>query len=1034
MAISGRRVSGAAVAVECAFRRARTRKGRFAATVVAIAVGIAGLLLVAVAGTIAGDRALQRGVGDLDPVERAFTVSMSPDLSPTADQLRSFNTEIDGRLQRHGFGPVLRTVEYRALAAGDGRTVRFAGIDDVRQAVRLVDGTWPTRCDAERCEVVAVVPASASAEPVAPFPANSALGLTIVGRAVSTSDLLLSGELRPDASELIVLADGVEKAAAEMPNLELFRRTYAWQVPVVGGELRSTDINPLLAAVRSISTDVSLPGVFVSGPEDELLSISSRTRITANRLVVPIAALLVLFFGVAVLAGVGARNDHRGTSSLLRRRGAQRPVIVAFRVLEALLPIIGGLIVGVATGLAVGGWLGHRAGLGGSSVLHRAIDGSVVARVLAVSAAVWFLMFVVLSVEDVPAVRGRRRLVASDVAGVSALVVLLVLIARGSISTGSLDRDVDPALVAVPVLAAVALAAVVIRVVPMAMRAASAATPRQWPLTKLTLAEATAQPLQSIATASLIAVTVMFALLSFGYASTLRLGSRDQAAFAVPYDFRLQLGPSLVRPQALEPTGGWSTLVPGTTQSDVLRRGVAVRRSATTTQTVELLGIDPTTLGHLHGWRKSFGPEPIRLTKLIDDPSPAPLGTVLPNDAASIEFDGTGLEGLHTSAVIARVDGTWHEITLDDEFDGGVRTALTPGDAGGELVGFRLAQPADVSARVEHHIGEGTTSEAARAIDVTLQRVQTLSSGGQATTVGLQVDRLRAQDATVTPQAGSAVRVTGSLLGTAILVTPAGPGQDKPLEAVMDPVTASAAVNGVVAVQTSSGTLLVHPSAIADRFPGVGARFAVMDITALQPALDLLQPGAGTANEVWLASDTTAHERLLGTQLGEPTFGSVQIDRRSTRQQSLATDPLAVVTLLILMASALVAIVLGACAVLFGAAAASTDDRPLLRMLALERVEGKRLVGMIAGKSLAAVCLAVPLGLIGGRWLLEIATRLVTVSATSGRPNPPLRLAVPWLAVISMSVALLLVLGLGAAVGAMSARRVPEEDLMRGTT
>jgi hypothetical protein len=1029
----GGHVSGFGVAIECSFRRARTRKGRFSATVVAIAVGIAGLLLVAVAGTVAGDRALQRGVGDLDPVDRAFTATMSPDLSPTSDQLDTLNKQIDSRLRRHGFGHVLRTVEYRPLAAGDGRTIRFAGVDGVRQAARLVDGSWPTRCDAGRCEVVALVTPSESTKPVAPFPAASPLGLTIVGTAVATTDLLLSGQLRPEPTELIVLADGVANASA-LPDYELFRRTYAWQVPIVGEKLRSTDINPLLGAVRSVTSDVALPGGVISGPEDELLSISSRTRITGNRLVVPIAALLVLFFGVAVLAGVGGRNDHRRTSALLRRRGAQRPVIVVFRVLESLLPVVGGLVVGVGIGLGLGGWFGHRAGLGGWSILRRSVDGPLAIRVLEVSAAVWLLIYLVLSVEDVLPVHRRGRPVASDVAGVSALIVLLVLIARGSISTGSLASDVDPALVAVPVLAAIALAAVVIRVVPMAMRAASAASPRRWPLTKLTLAEATAQPLQSIATASLIAVTVMFALLSFGYASTLRLGSSDQAAFAVPYDFRLQLSSSLIRPQALAPSGGWPTLTPGTIQSDVLRRGVAVNRSATKSQTVELLGIDPATLGHLHGWRSSFGPDPVHLAPFIDAPSSTALGAVLPEDATSIEFVGTGFVGLHTSAVIARVDGTWHEITLEEELDGGVRTALTPGDASGRLVGFRLAQPADVSARVEHHIGEGTTSEAARAIDVTLRRVQTRSADGQPTEIGLQVDQLRATDATVEVQSNSAVRVTGSILGSAILVTPAGPGQQEPLQAVMDPVTASAAVGGVVAVQTSNGTLRVHPSAIVDRFPGVGARFAIMDITALQPALDLLQPGAGTANELWLASDTSAHEHLLAARLGDPSFDSIKIDRRSTKQSSLANDPLAVVTLLILMASALVAIVLGACAVLFGAAAAAADDRPLLRMLALERVGGRRLVGMVAGKSLAAVFLAVPLGLISGRWLLQIATRLVAVSATSGRPNPPLRLAVPWLEVAALALALLVVLGLGAAVGAMSARRVPAEDLMRGTT
>jgi len=1008
-------VSGAGVAVECAFRRARTRKGRLLATIAAIAVGIAGLLLVAVAGTVAGDRALQRGVADLDPTARAFTVTISPDLSPTASQLGDLNTSIVGRLQRHGLGTVLRTVEYRALAVGDGRTVRFAGVDDVRQAAQLMNGTWPTRCDADRCEVVAIVP-SPTAEAVAPIPSTSSLGLTIVGTAVATTDLLLGGQLQPDPTDLLLIANGVADASG-LPDYELFRRTYAWQVPVEGERLRSTDIAPLLAAVRSISSDISLPGGVVSGPEDDLLSISSRTRITSNRLVVPVGALLVLFFGVALLAGLGGRADHQRTASLLRRRGATRGVIACFRLIESALPVIGGAILGAAVGVSLGGWFGHRAGLGGWSILQRSIGSEEIRRLLEISGAVWLLILIALSLNDVLPLHRNRRPVASDVAGVAALAVLVVLIRRGSISTGSLNRVVDPTLVAVPILAAIALAAVVVRVVPLTLRAASTASPRRWPLTKLTLAEATAQPLRAIATASLIAVTVMFALLSFGYASTLQLGSRDQAAFAVPYDFRLQLGPALVRPQQLAPKAGWVTLAPGTVATDVLRRGVAVRQSATNSQTVELLGIDPATLEKLHGWRPDFGQRPSELVAKIDQPAPAPLGTTLPADATSIEFDGTGFEGLHTSAVIDRVDGTWHEITLDEQFSGGVRTDLTPGDAGGELIGFRLAQPADVSARVEHHIGEGTTSEAARAIDVVLSHVRTTTADGRSAAVDLQFDRLRAADAVVEVQPDASVRVTGSLLGVAILVTPSGPGQDAPLNAVVDPSTARTAINGIIAIETSSGRLQVRPTAIATRFPGASARFAIIDIDTLQPALDLLQPGFGTANEVWLAADTGAHERLLVTKLDDA-----------------ASDPLSVVTLLILMASALVAIVLGVCAVVSGAAADANDDRPLLRMLALERVDGRRLVAMVAGKSLAAVCLALPLGLLGGRWLLQIATRLVAVSATSGNPNPPLRLSVPWFSVAALSIGLLVLLALGAVVGATSARHVPDEDLLRGTT
>ena len=665
--------------------------------VAAIAVGIAGLVLVAVASTIAGDRALQRGVGELDPEARAFTVTYAPDLVPTAADLDRLNTEIVPRLQRHGLGPSLRTVEYRALAAGDGRTVRFAGLDDLHQVARLVDGTWPTRCDAERCEVVAVVPQSQAPAAVPPLPADSPLGLTIVGSVVPTSDLVLSGQLQPEASELIVLADGVAPASA-VPGLGLFRRTYAWQAPVVAGELRTIDLEPLVAGVRSVASDPSLSGLHVAGPEDDLLSISSRTRITENRLAVPVGALLVLFFGVALLAGLGGRADHQRTTALLRRRGASRRVIVCFRAIEAALPVLGGLLVGVAVAVALGGWLGHRTGLGGWSMLARSIDSSLVSRLLAVAGLAFLLIFAVLGISDVQPAARRRRVLASDVAGVAAVVVLLVMIGRGSVSTGSLNRAVDPVLVAVPVLAAIVLAAVVVRVVPLVLRATSTASPRRWPLTKLTLAEATAQPLRSVATASLIAVTVMFAMLTFGYATTLRQGSRDQAAFAVPYDFRLQLGASLIRPQAVAPEDGWSALASGTTTTDVLRRGVAVRTSATNVQTVELLGLDPTTLDHLHGWRPSFGEEPNQLANVLAQPKPADLGTPLPADAASIEFTGTGLEGLHTSAVIARTDGTWHELTLEEEIPGGVRTALTPGDAGGKLVGFRLAQPADVSA------------------------------------------------------------------------------------------------------------------------------------------------------------------------------------------------------------------------------------------------------------------------------------------------------------------------------------------------
>ena len=73
-------------------------------------------------------------------------------------ELSAIDSKIADSLQEPGLGPTLRTVEYRALAAGDGRVIRFAGLDGLQQVTKLIDGSWPTRCDAERCEVVAIVP------------------------------------------------------------------------------------------------------------------------------------------------------------------------------------------------------------------------------------------------------------------------------------------------------------------------------------------------------------------------------------------------------------------------------------------------------------------------------------------------------------------------------------------------------------------------------------------------------------------------------------------------------------------------------------------------------------------------------------------------------------------------------------------------------------------------------------------------------------------------------------------------------------
>ena len=207
--------------------------------------------------------------------------------------------------------------------------------------------------------------------------------------------------------------------------------------------------------------------------------------------------------------------------------------------------------------------------------------------------------------------------------------------------------------------------------------------------------------------------------------------------------------------------------------------------------------------------------------------------------------------------------------------------ALTPGDAARKLIGFRIAQPAEVSALAEPHIGLKALPPSPHAHRCRAAASSRRRCRRSFNPVDLNVDRLRSATAivalsisrTTTSPARCWAPRSGDSRGTQ--APPDRP--TRPLNAVMDPVTASAAVNGIVTVERR-GVLQVHPRAVVDRFPGVGARFAILDIATLQPALDLRQPSAGTATIV----ARERHGRLTETLLAQRLTGRGLIPSTST--------------------------------------------------------------------------------------------------------------------------------------------------------
>ena len=92
-------------------------------------------------------------------------------------------------------------------------------------------------------------------------------------------------------------------------------------------------------------------------------------------------------------------------------------------------------------------------------------------------------------------------------------------------------------------------------------------------------------------------------------------------------------------------------------------------------------------------------------------------------------------------------------------------------------------------------------------------------------------------------------------------------------------------MNGIVVVETSSGSA-ARPTG-GGRQPLPWSRREVRrssTSTPLQPAMDLLQPGAGTSNELWLAATLRHHERSLAASLGECRLRPSR--RRPSRRQA----------------------------------------------------------------------------------------------------------------------------------------------------
>jgi hypothetical protein len=238
------------------------------------------------------------------------------------------------------------------------------------------------------------------------------------------------------------------------------------------------------------------------------------------------------------------------------------------------------------------------------------------------------------------------------------------------------------------------------------------------------------------------------------------------------------------------------------------------------------------------------------------------------------------------------------------------------------------------------------------------------------------------------------------------------PNPEPDLPVITDPVTATAAIGGVLQLTVpGSAPIQARIAQTLPRFPATGERFVVADERALARALDARKPGTGTPTELWLSSTDPVR---LGQALHKEPFDQLDLALQADMRHRLATDPLATGAASLLWTGALTALGVAVLSLVLLVVAERRDDAAELYAWESDGLTPAALRGLLFARAAAVVLVAVPCGLLLGLLLTRMTTALVLVTAVGSTPRPPLALA-------ASPADLAIVLGTGIGAGLLAA-------------
>ena len=974
--------------------------------VLALGIAVASAFPVLAGGLRAGAQAaaIRAAVDDVPENERAV-VALSSRTSLSTDA-PALDSAVRQKLTAAGLPDVTHSMAFRTLSVS-GTEFSLAALDGLPAATRLTSGTLPASCQPQRCEVLLTSAGGDQQTDTAVFAAAAGeLGLVVTGTAELLDDRMVGAGMI-DADQPLLLGGDVD-ALNLLDKLSLFGRTFGWIGPLNGGRIATIGADAFGAALSSLTDQLNLTfgTVTVRWPSDLVSAAVERAATSAHRLTVLGATGAALQLGFCLAAAVGLRTRQRLVGRLLDRRGASPSQVTAVPLVQAALAMTTGVVVGSAVGFLVTALTAGDGPPGGWAVAADALSTGWT-TVLAVAALAVLLAVLVVRW---PADAGLVTRVVLDTVFVLALGVTALAVARSG-AAGSAD---DPLTTSVLILVALATGLATARAWPLvagAVRRLLGRRPRLPSL--LAVIGGQRRLLRPAVTAGFLAAAICSVVFAGAYRITLQESAADQAAFTVPQDVAIGTSRFVANPLLVVDAGRIGAA--GGTLSTITSTAVGVASGTPGAVSLPLLGVDPQVLLAMQRFENTTGsavPATTLAAQLVAGAPPTAGHPPIPAGHHRLSVPVGGMRpDIVLSLWLATDDGLQSQVELADPNDPAAGGTGDPSSGNGsaardvELSAIvDLERPAHLAA-VEvaeaewhrtarlHGIGEGPVDQALPTGDLAISALAVDGVDLGQSWTGWGSDQVQAG----TPDAAGALPVHFQINDTRAVLTAdfVAKSQLEPLPVATDPATAALARNDLLTVTIGGVSFPASLAQVLPRMPTQAARFLLADQQGIAALVNRVAPGTDPITQVWIQAPGNTLPAVRAALAGPPA-STATVAYRADLQSQLSADPVATRTADLLVLAALLAMVLAAVALAMAVLADRAEEADDLLVWEVDGLPPSTLRSVLFRRSVLVAAAGVPLGVIGGVLLTQVAVRLISVGAAGTDPQPPLHPVFGW--------------------------------------